>query len=313
MSTYLLARPIYGVFCLSAYSAAELFSDVFHTDQEKVELAWDDGDAKLTFAYGPPEMKARFVLWLSRAHAWHPMRLRRYLRMEDTLFFDEWEATKLVRSGNQWRVVEGTHRYRDFEERESPDAKVIYSLDFKVLEDKYGSAVAEEQFRYQIPADAEVRDDKKPAAEPEPLTNTRAITVRVVDLAEKPVPNASVRLRALRSHRELDVVTTDEKGVARSSKAPEDDVTLRIEASGFRPVQWILGNGNELLRAVVAPQSSGSAVDEQGNPIAGAWITNEPPQFRADGYAYVPERGLPGENWSEDDGRFETDNRPDIA
>ena len=97
----------------------------------------------------------------------------------------------------------------------------------------------------------------------------------------------------------------DDKAVARSSKAPQDDVSLRIEASGFRPVRWILGNGNELLRAFVAPRSSGSAVDERGNPIAGAWITNEPPQFRADGYAYVPERGLPGENWSEDDGRFE--------
>ena len=171
VSTYLLARPIYGVFCLSAYGAAELFSEAFQADEEKVELAWDKGDAKLTFAYGPPEMKARFVLWLSQAHAWHPMRLQRYLRMEDTLFYDEWEATKFVQSGNQWRVVEGTHRYRDSEDRKSPDAKVVYSLDFRVLEDKYGSAVAEEQFGIRFPAvPPGIRDDKKPHIEPEPLT-----------------------------------------------------------------------------------------------------------------------------------------------
>jgi len=304
VSTYVLARPIFGVFCLSAYSAAELFSEAFQRAEKDIELAWDNGDAKLTFAHGHPQIKSRFVLWLSRTHAWHPIRLQRYFRMEDRSFFDEWEATKLVERGKQWRVVEGTHRYRDFEERDSPDAKIIYALDFKVLEAKYGSAVAEEQFRYQIPADAEVRDDNRPETKPGPLAKTREITVRVVDLANQAVPNASVRLRARRSIRELDVVTTDAKGVARSSKAPQDDVVLGIQASGLRPATWVVGNASD-LRAALAPQTRGTAVDERGTPIAAAWITNEAPQVRVDGFAYIPERGFTGENWSDDDGRFE--------
>ena len=76
---YLLARPLVGVFCLSAYGGSELFSEVFKADEESVELAWDNGDAKLTFGlWASAMMKARFVLWLNRAHDWHPIRLQRY-------------------------------------------------------------------------------------------------------------------------------------------------------------------------------------------------------------------------------------------
>src|SRR6185369_11304281 len=105
-------------------------------------------------------------LWLSRAHDWHPIRLQRFWSPEDKLFFDEWEVTKFVQHGKLWRVAEGTHRYRDFREMKLPDPKIKYSMDFKVLEEKYGSDVDEQQFRFEIPAGAKVHDDQKPEAEP---------------------------------------------------------------------------------------------------------------------------------------------------
>lgn len=303
--TYLFTRPLYGVFCLSAYGGSELFSEVFKDDEEAVELAWDNGDAKLTFVYGHPKMKARFVLWLSRTHAWHPIRLQRFMDLDAKLFFDEWEATKFVQNGKLWRVVEGTHRYRDYAERKLPDAKIKYSLDFKVLEAKYGSDVDKKQFQFEIPAGAKVRDDKKPEAEPPLPTKTRAVTVSVIDVAGKPIPNASVRL-PVSPLRDLDVVATDAQGVARSAKASAGDQSVAITASGYRPVRWIMGDVDE-LRAIMVPVSPGFAVDEQGKPVADAWITNETIRLRADGYAIVPQRDWDGKDkdWSAADGRFE--------
>ncbi len=303
--TYLFTRPLYGVFCLSAYGGAELFSDVFKDDEEAVELAWDKGDAKLTFVYGHPKMKARFVLWLSHAHAWHPIRLQRFMDLDAKLFFDEWEATKFVQNGTLWRVVEGTHRYRDYAERKLPDAKIKYSMDFKILDEKYGSDVDNKQFQFEIPAGAKVRDDRKPEAELPLPTKTREVTVTVVDVAGKPIPNASVRL-PVSPLRDLDVVATNEQGVARSAKASAGDQSVAITADGFRPVRWIVGDVNE-LRAIMVPVSLGIAVDNQGKPVADAWITNETIRLRADGYAHVPQRGWDGKDkdWSAADGRFE--------
>ncbi len=102
ISNYLHATPLCGIFCLSSYSESELFSEVFKADEEAVELAWVNGDAKLTFVYGPPRLRAKHVLWLSRAHDWHPIRLQRYWTPEDKHFFDEWEVTQFVQHGKFW-------------------------------------------------------------------------------------------------------------------------------------------------------------------------------------------------------------------
>jgi beta-lactamase regulating signal transducer with metallopeptidase domain/thiol-disulfide isomerase/thioredoxin len=304
ISNYLHATPLVGVICLSSFGAGELFSEAFKTDEEAVELAWDNGDAKLTFGYGKPHWNTRFVLWLSRAHDWHPIRLQRYSDAKDRLFFDEWEATKFARRGKVWRVVEGTHRYRDHREMKLPNAKIKYSMDFKVLEEKYGPDVDEKQFQVQIPPGAKVRVEDEPEAEPPPPTETREITVTAVDVTGKPIPKASVRLPAS-PLRDLDVVATNEQGVARSPKAPADNVSVHITAPGFRPVSWIMGNVNE-LRAIMVPLSPGVAVFE-GKPVADAWITNESLQIRADGFTYVPQRDWDGrdKDWSHADGQFE--------
>ena len=215
--------------------------------------------------------------------------------------------TKFIQRGKQWRVVEGTHRYQDSHDRELPDAKIIYAEDFKVLEAEYGDDVAEAQFHYQIPEGAEVRDDQQPEAEPPPPAKTREIAVTAVDLTEKPIPNATVRLRERLVIRELELVTTDEKGVARSSKAPQDAVVLTTQASRFRPAVLILGDGGDEVRIFLTPQTPGLAVDEKGNSVAGAWISNETLQLRADGIAYVPDPGSRGKenDWSDAEGRYE--------
>ena len=303
---YLSAASLLGVFCLSQYGAGELFSEAFKDDEEAVELAWDNGDAKLTFAFGKPDWNTKYVLWLSRAHAWHPIRWQRYWDAKDKLWFDEWEVTKFVPYGKLWRVAEGTHRYRELGKgRQVTDPKIKYSMDFKVLSEKYGSDVDEKQFHIEIPPGAKVREEDKPEAEPPPPTKTREITVTVVDVAGKPIPQAAVKLPAS-PLRNYDLMTTDNQGVSRSAKAPTDNVTVQIAAADFRPVTWILGEGSNELRAIMVPLSPGIVV-EKGKPVAEAWITNKSLQIRADGYTYVPTRDWDGrdDDWSDSAGRFD--------
>ncbi len=302
--SYLNATPLVGVFCFSTFGNGKLFSEAFKDDEEAVELTWDHGDAKLTFRYGKPTWNTRFALWLSRSHAWHPIRLQRYWDAKDKFWHDEWEVTKFVPQGKRWRVAEGTHRYRELKGSTVVDPKIVYAVDFKVLAEKFGSDVDERQFKFEIPAGAKVRDNQKPEAEPPPPTKTREITVTVIDVANQPVPNATVRIPASRL-RDLDVVTTDEDGVARSAKAPEGNASVHITAPGFRPVTWIMGNVDK-LRAIITPQTIGVTVDEQGNPVAGAWLPHRTPQLRADGFVWFPDRVFSGdrEDWSGDDGRF---------
>lgn len=315
---YLFAEPLNGVFCLSGYSTAVLLSEAARDGRvENLKLDWQEGDAKLSFPFGPSKLISRFELWLSRNHGWHPIRLRRFYG-DDKQFFDEWEVTKFVERDGQWHVAAGTHHYRDFEEKSLPDSKVVYSTDFTVLAAAYGKAVDEKQFQYQIPAEAEVEDDEKPAVEPPPPAETREITVRVVDVADRPVPNARVKFRAVQTLQQYDLVTTDEQGLTRSSKAPRDYVSLEIEADGFRPAGWIMGTGgkNE-LRAFLIPNSPGWTVDERNRPVADAWVNNEPTKFRADGIVSVPGRYRHDKGgWSSSDGAFElhselTVRRPD--
>ena len=168
ISNYLSATPLLGIFCLSRYSRGELFSVAFQGDEDAVELAWDNGDAKLTFVFGKPHWNTKYVLWLSRTHAWQPTRLQRYWDAEDKLWHDEWEVTRFVQRGKLWRVAEGTHRYRELKGRTVVDPKITHSMDFKVLAEKYGSDVDEKQFHIEIPPGAKVREADKPEAEPPP-------------------------------------------------------------------------------------------------------------------------------------------------
>ncbi|MCY2962544.1 MAG: redoxin family protein [Planctomycetota bacterium] len=126
----------------------------------------------------------------------------------------------------------------------------------------------------------------------------------VVDVAQQPIPRATVRLAAT-PLRDWDKVSTDELGVAKSAKAPADNVALHISAEGFRPASWILGEGGNELRVILAPVWRGVVVD-RGKPVSDAWVTNASLQFRADGLPYVPQPGWDGrdQDWSGADGQF---------
>jgi hypothetical protein len=151
------ATPTAGIFPLTAFSNGDLFTSVFPRGRQ-VQLAWDDGDARLTFEFGPGRIHTRYELWLSRNHDWHPVRLRRYMRSDAMAFFDEWSVTKFAKREGRWRVAEGTVRYHDHQDAASPDAKLMYSVDFKVLEAEWGKLLPDELFKYKIPQGANIRE-----------------------------------------------------------------------------------------------------------------------------------------------------------
>ncbi len=190
---YWHATPLIGVFCLSSFGNSELFSEAFAADERAVELEWDNGDAKLTFGYGKPDWNMKFVLWLSRDHGWHPVRLQRFWDAQDTAFHDEWKVTRFVEDGKNWRIAEGTHLFHDRSRKNGvQDSKIEYWTDFKILKQKYGSDVDPRQFKCEIPAGAKVRGDQQ--ADTEPPANTAPVTVNVVDAQGQPVSGAEVHL-----------------------------------------------------------------------------------------------------------------------
>lgn len=285
------ADPVHGVFCLSDYGAAEFLSEAYPDKLRDLELHWDGDDAQLTFAY----VRQRFDVWLSRAHNWYPLRVRRYWKTDDTLFHDEWEATRLVRDDGHWRVVAGERRYRL---SAATDERIAYVSAFEVVKAAYGDAVDRGQFHVELPDDVQPPQDKpRPPAPPKP---TREITVRAIGVDGEPIAGAVVRLPA-GAEQDHDVVTTDADGMARSPKAPPGDVTVRLAAEGRRPALWILGDSK--LTAVLAPETSGACVDEEGQGVAGAWIPNRPITFRADGI--VPDASwMRGQDQADDRGNF---------
>ncbi|MGH7135510.1 MAG: hypothetical protein ACREHD_07200 [Pirellulales bacterium] len=299
------ATPVIGVFPLSAFPDGERLTRLFENEPGRIRLDWDDDDARLTFEFGPGRIRTRFVLWLSRAHDWHPIKLRRYMSADAKHFLDEWMATKLVKEDGRWRMSEGTVRCRDDQDSDSPDAKVMYSVDFTVLSAEWGRELPDGLFDIEIPDDAQIHDRQQPKA-PEPVIATREVAVRVVDLDERPVAGARVLLRGVRELREFDRVATDEDGFARSTKAPDDDVGLKVEADGFRPAEWVIGRSANQPRVILTPRTLGLTIDERAKPMASVWITSDEVLFRADGLPHPgPLSGARAPDQSHDGGRFE--------
>ncbi len=91
-------------------------------------------------------------------------------------------------------------------------------MDFEILEQKYGAEVDAKQFQIEIPADAKVRDDEKPAAEPPPLRRLARSGDggRRGESADSPGHRSTSAVALCGSRRGYD----GRPGVARSSKAP---------------------------------------------------------------------------------------------
>jgi thiol-disulfide isomerase/thioredoxin len=303
---WIMAVPITGVFPLTGFSNGDLLTKLARNGQLHLQLDWDDDDAKLTFEYGPDRLRSRYVLWLSRAHDWHPIKLQHYMPASAKQFLDAWIATRFVKDAERWRIAEGSIWYRDHRDAGSPDAKVMYSLDFRILEAEWGKPLPAELFRYEIPEGAEVHDRQQPKPEKPVVTATREISVKVVGVDRQPVPGATVRLSGTRGGGELDRVTVDEEGVARSAKAPDDDVGIAVEAAGLRPARWVLGRTYNGIEVILAPQTRGTTVDERGTPIPTVWITSDRLQVRADGMPYVPhgQSTFDPPDWSDADAQF---------
>lgn len=307
---FVYATPLEGLLALRTYSKDQFFSDYYRKNPADIELRWDGQDARLnctiTFP-DQPQHKPKFVLWLSREHNWHPVRLHRFMRGEDKQAFSEWQVTKFAERDKNWRVAEGSVSYREFKNLGKPDNKIVHWTDFNVLEDKYGSDVAKDQFKVQIPEGATVRTDEKKKVELPPV-KTREITVRTVDLADQPIPQATVRLRGQLDIREYDIVTADERGVARSAKSPADNMLLEGKADGYRPCTLILGAGTNEVNLKFVPISKGTTVDRDDKPIRDVWITNQFLFYRPDGLIILPSnyaRDKEADDWSDTNGQFE--------
>ncbi|MGH7137430.1 MAG: carboxypeptidase-like regulatory domain-containing protein, partial [Pirellulales bacterium] len=297
------APPIMGIFPIAAFSDGDRLTRVFENQQRQVQLDWDGVDARLSFEYGPGTIRTRFVLWLSHVHDWHPIKLQRYMPVDAKQFRDEWEATRFVKDEVQWRVAEGTIRYHDSLGATAADAKIAYSLDFKVVDAEWGKDVSDDIFKYEIPPGAEIHDPKQPKTE-EPVTAAREVTIRVVDIDQKPVAGASVVFRSARKPREFDRVTSDENGIARSKKLPDENVSLEVGAEGFRAAQWVIGRGTSEHRVILPPRTRGITLDEAGTLLPRVWITSDPFfSFRGDGLPQLAMRD--GLDSSDDRGRFE--------
>jgi thiol-disulfide isomerase/thioredoxin len=303
------APPLMGVFPLASFSRGDLVTRTFEDQREEVRLEWDGDDARITFDFGPGTIRTRFMLWLSREHDWHPIKLRRHLPADSAQFHDEWLVTKFVRENEQWRVSQGTIRYHDRKNLNSPAAKVMYALDFNVLEADWGRELPNGLFEYEIPAGAELHDPKQPKAEEPPVAD-RTIVVHVVDTAEKPVSGASVLFRDVRTLREFDRVKSDENGIARSGKLPDENVAIQVEAGDFRAAEWVVGRGVSEHRIILAPHTSGLTLNDGASPLPDVWITSEPIMFRADGLPHPPNgSGGRAPNRSDQHGRFELKSR----
>ncbi|HEV8000466.1 MAG TPA: M56 family metallopeptidase, partial [Planctomycetaceae bacterium] len=316
---WVAATPLRGIFPLAVWSNGDLLSRVFAGRESDVQLDWEGDDARLTFRFGPQNFQSRFVLWLSRAHDWHPVKLQRFVGAKSTLFFDEWVVTRFG-AGSNWRVADGTLRYRDPQEGESPNARVVYSIDFHLDYAEYGfqgflpgsgwkpmlvPGSEARLFKYQIPPGADVHDSQRLTSDRAPAGPVRPIMVRVVDVAGDPVAGAIVQLRRRLEPGELDQVETNENGVAHSPKAPQDDdVAIETTAGGYRSATWVLGSGSNDLPVILAPQTHGFAVDQKGRPQPNVWLPADRPAFRNDGLPYIPQRGLGQGDWGSSDGQF---------
>ena len=69
---------------------------------------------------------------------------------------------------------------------------------------------------------------------------------------------------------------------------------IAVEADNYRPASIAFGENVNNVDIYLAPQTAGVAVDESDEPVAGAWISNDPRDFRADGFYQVPDRQLQG-------------------
>ena len=103
------------------------------------KLTWDKEDAVLD-AQLVNGSEVRLRLWLSRAHGWHPIQMKRFWTHDANDPFAEWQATKLIKSDGHWRVVEGTVRdwRAESERRNGLLEKLKYQTDFTVTQAKYG-------------------------------------------------------------------------------------------------------------------------------------------------------------------------------
>lgn len=295
--------PYAGVFPLSVYSDSLLLSEAIATDRTAATLHWDGPDAVLEFDFGWKNKPMRFRLWLSREHAWHPVKLQRFNTSAAKQYFSEWQATELRRYNDRWRIEKGTIGYRNYEDADKDAAKIIYFIDFEILSAEFGEAVDAERFVYNIPRRAHVHDTTKPKTL-EPITNTRPMKVAVTNVAGEPVPAATVHFQS-KDGQSIESVVTDDSGVATSQNVPAN-VLISVSAQGHRAARWIHGPRSNESYIVLAPTTKGTAKDTSGLPVPDALITSQELRFREDGMAYLPrhEYATRENDWSTESGEF---------
>ncbi len=189
--------PLLGVFPLSIYSDGDLVSKIAAEDASAVELAWQGNDGLLTVSYGPKERPLRWVIRLSREHGWHPERMQYFSPTDAAEPQQDWEVTKFVQQGKQWRIAAGTIHRLDL-----PARKLDHFEDFEVVDANYGDDVHDGPFAYQIPVKALVEDH--PAHRPEDVAKMS----QIVNPEGQPVAFATVSIRLPNQNRAAPLTIT---------------------------------------------------------------------------------------------------------
>jgi len=77
-------------------------------------------DAAKTLARVPPQVKAKYTLWLSIATVSGPLGLRKIRGFGDEAFKGEWQGFRASRLSDQWRIIYRIEKDTVFVERVSP-------------------------------------------------------------------------------------------------------------------------------------------------------------------------------------------------
>ena len=313
--------PLMGIVPLSTRGDGDLFMAAVRDGKCKPTLTWDGDNAVLEFSLGDPQFRSEYQWTLSRAHDWHPVRLRTWLAHDEKRDqISDWTATGLAKDkAGVWRVEAGSVAYFSWEQKPemttaSGEPIPYYRVDFVVESAAYGDAVDREKFKYEIPKNASIRTAEKAKPKMPTVLEDRELLITVVNAEDEPIVGVTVRTST--GGFELETLTTNDSGQVTSKKRGTESVSIETEAPGYRPTTMGVGGAPPTLRIMMMPMTTVTVVDEDGKPLEGVFVGSErfasmQLDFDRNGFPLGPNLNFgrdPGKERTDNDGHFQLAN-----